>query len=228
MNWRRFFQRQRADAEQREELDFYLEVTTEEYIERGLDPAAARDAAQRKLGNTTLIREEVYGMNSLTFAEGILRDARHAFRMIRVKPAFSAAAILTLALGIGASTAMFSVFHTVLIRPLPYPGSDALVGVSNRLVIQGQVFEDADLSPAMYAVCKENARVFESFGVWTVGMATVTELGDPEQLVSVTATEGVLPALGIQEHIGRWFSSKDDSPGTPETVILSYGHWQRK
>jgi hypothetical protein len=113
-------------------------------------------------------------------------------------------------------------------RPLPYPGSDALVGVSNRLVIQGQVFEDADLSPAMYAACKENARAFESFGVWTVGAATVTGLGDPEQLVTVTATQGVLPALGIQARIGRWFSTEDDSPGTPETVILSYGYWQRK
>ena len=159
-------------------------------------------------------------MNTLTFAEGVLRDTRHAFRMIRRNPAFSAATILTLGLGIGANTGMFSVVSAVLIRPLPYPGSDALVGVSNRLVIQGQVFEDADLSPAMYAVCKENARVFESFGVWTVGAATVTGLEDPEQMVTVTATQGVLPALGIRPHIGRWFSSKDDSPGAPETAIL--------
>ena len=228
MNWRRFFERGKADAEQREELDFYLEVTTEEYIERGMDTAAAREAAQRKLGNTTLIREEVYRMNTLTFAEGVLRDIRHALRMIRLNPAFSAAAILTLALGIGANTAMFSVFDAVLIRPLPYPRSDALVGVSNRLVIQARVFEDADLSPSMYGACNENARAFESFGVGTVGTATVTGLGDPEQLVIVTATHGVLPALGIQAHIGRWFSHKDDSPGTPETVILSYGYWQRK
>src|SRR5262252_2443212 len=153
MNWRRFFQRQKADTEQGEELDFYLDVTTEEYIERGLDPAAARAAARRKLGNTTLIREEVYRMNTVTFAEGVLRDTRRAFRMIRRNPSFSGAAILTLALGIGANTAMFSVFSAVLIRPLPYPAADALVGVSNRLVIQGQVFEDADLSPSMYASC---------------------------------------------------------------------------
>jgi predicted permease len=228
MNWRRFFQRKKADAEQREELDFYLGITTEEYIERGMDPAAAREAAQRKLGNTTFIREEVYRMNTFTFAEGVLRDLRHALRMIRLNPAFSAAAILTLALGIGANTAMFSVFSAVLIRPLPYPDSDALVGVANRLVISGHVFEDADLSPAMYGACQEYARAFESFGVWTVATATVTGWGDPQQLVTVTATQGVLPALGIQAHIGRWFSSKDDSPGTPETAILSYGYWQRK
>lgn len=89
MNWRRFFRRDEVDAEQRDELDFYLDVTTKEYIERGMEPAAARAAARRKLGNTTLIREEVYRMNTLTFMEGVLRDARHAVRMIRTKPGFS-------------------------------------------------------------------------------------------------------------------------------------------
>jgi predicted permease len=228
MNWRRFFHRASADAEQREELEFYLDVTAEEYIARGMKPAKARDAARKKLGNTTLIQEQVYQMNTLTFVEGLLRDARHALRMIRLNPGFSAAAILSLALGIGANTAIFSVLNAVLIRPLPYPGSDALVGVANRFVIQGQVYEDAALSPGMYAACKESARSFESFGVWTSGAATVTGMGDPEQLVSVTETQGVLPVLAVPAYIGRWFSIADDIPGSPETVILSYGYWQRK
>src|SRR5580704_11853323 len=190
MNWRRFFRRDEGDAEQREELEFYVDVTTEEYIERGMEPAEARAAARRKLGNTTRIREEVYRMNTIAFIEGLLRDARHAVRMIRTKPGFSVAALLSLALGIGANTAIFSVLNAVLIRPLPYPESDALVGVFNRLVIQAQVFEDAELSPGMYAACKENAKSFETFGVWTSGAATVTGKGDPEQLVIVTATQG--------------------------------------
>ena len=228
MNWRRFFRREEADAEQREELDFYLDVTTEEYIERGMEPTAARTAARRKLGNTMQVREEVYRMNTLTFMEGLLQDARHAVRIIRTKPGFSAAVLLSLALGIGANTAIFSVLNAVLIRPLPYPGSDALVGVFNRLVIQGQVFEDAELSPGMYAACKENAKAFESFGVWTSGAATVTGMGDPEQLVIATATQGVLPTLGVPAYIGRWFSSEDDTPGSPQTVILSYAYWQRE
>ena len=132
MNWGRFFHREAADAEQHEELDFYLDTTAQEYIDRGMDPAEARAAALRKLGNTTQIREEVYGMNTLTFIEGLLRDARHALRMIRTKPGFSVAALLSLALGIGANTAIFSVVNAVLIRPLPYPVSDALVGVFNQ------------------------------------------------------------------------------------------------
>ena len=228
MNWRRFFHSEEADAEQREELDFYLDVTTEEYIERGMEPTAARAAARRKLGNTMQVREEVYRMNTLTFMEGLLQDARHAVRIIRTKPGFSAAVLLSLALGIGANTAIFGVLNAVLIRPLPYPGSDALVGVFNRVVIQGQVFEDAELSPGMYAACKENAKAFESFGVWTSGAATVTGMGDPEQLVIATATQGVLPTLGVPAYIGRWFSSEDDTPGSPQTVILSYAYWQRE
>jgi predicted permease len=228
VNWRRFFHRQQADAEQREELEFYVEVTAREYIERGMEPAAAEAAARRKLGNTTLIREDVYRMNTLTYIEGAIRDVRHALRMIRTKPGFSVAALLSLALGIGANIAIFSVLNAVLIRPLPYPGSDALVVVSNTFVIQGQVFEHAELSPGMFGACQEGARVFEKIGVWISGAATVTGMGDPEQLVTITATQGVLPALGVSAHIGRWFSNEDDSPGTPETVILSYGFWQRK
>jgi predicted permease len=228
MNWRRFFRRDEADAEQCKELDFYIDATAEEYIERGMAPTEARAAALRKLGNTIQIREEVYRMNTLTFLEGLLRDARHAVRMIRTKPGFSAAVLLSLALGIGANTAIFSVVNAVLIRPLPYPESEALVRVANRIVVHGEVSEDSDLSPRMYAACQENGTFFEKFGVWSSDAATVTGIGDPEQLLTVTATEGVLPALGVPPFIGRWFSKEDDSPGTEETVILSYGYWQRK
>ena len=86
MNWRRFFRRDVADAEQQQELQFYLDITAEEYVERGMEPAEARAAARKKLGSATLIREEVYQMNTVTFVEGVLRDARHALRMIRSRP----------------------------------------------------------------------------------------------------------------------------------------------
>src|ERR1700691_2924135 len=185
-----------------------------------MEPTEARAAARRKLGNTIQIREEVYRMNTLTFLEGLLRDARHAARMIRTKPGFSAAGLLSLALGIGANTAIFSVVNAVLIRPLSYPESEALVRVANRIVVHGQAFEDSDLSPRMYAACQDNGTFFEKFGVWSSDAATVTGIGDPEQLVTVTTTEGVLPALGVPAFIGRWFSKEDDSAGTQETAIL--------
>ena len=209
-------------------LESYLDLTGQEYLEGGMEPSVARAAAQRKLSNATLIVEDVNRMNTITLIEGALRDVRRALRMIRTKPGFSATALLSLALGIGANTAIFSVVNGVLIRPLPYPESDALVGVANTLVIQGQRFQNAQLSPSMYAACKDSSGVFERFGVWTSGAATVTGSGDPEQIVSVTTTQGVLPALGVPAYLGRWFSSQDDTPGAPETAILTHGYWQRK
>jgi predicted permease len=228
MNWRRFIRRDVADDEQREELDSYLDITAQEYVERGMPPGEARAAARRKLGNATLIREEIYRMNSVSFIEGFLRDARHAVRMIRTNPGFVLTIILSLAFGIGANTAIFSVVHGVLIQPLPYPHADALVGVYNRLTIQGQVFNDAALSPGMYAACKEACRSFENFGVWSSGAATVTGASEPEQVTTATVTRGVLPALGVPAFVGRWFSTEDDSPGGARTAILSHGYWQRK
>jgi putative ABC transport system permease protein len=228
VNWRRFFHRDTADAEQRGELEFYLDVTTEEYIARGMTPAAAREAAHRKLGNTTLIREEVYHMNTLMLLEGVLRDARHALRMIRLKPGFSAAVILSLALGIGANTAIFSVVNAVLIRPLPYPAPESLVGVFNSGVIQGETFSDMGLGPGMYAALKEHSATFQDFGVWSPGPATVTGLGDPEQIKTIRMTHGVLSTLGVPPFLGRWFSRQDDTPGTPQTVILSHAYWLQR
>ena len=167
-------------------------------------------------------------MNIPAFLEGLLRDLRHAFRMIRMNPGFGAAAILSLALGIGANTAIFSVVNAVLIRPLPYPEPESLVGVFNSSVIQGETFNDMGLGPGMYAGLKEHAQTFQEFGVWLPGTVTVTGIGDPEQIKTVRMTEGVLPTLGAQPFLGRRFSIDDDMPGTPETVILSHSYWMRR
>jgi putative ABC transport system permease protein len=172
--------------------------------------------------------QEVYEMNSLAFLEGLLRDVRHSFRMIRMKPGFSATAILSLALGIGANTAIFSVLNAVLIRPLPYPEPESLVGVFNSGVIQGETFNDMGLAPGMYTGLKEHSKTFQEFGVWSSGTATVTGIGDPEQIETVLMTQGVLPALGARPFLGHRFSIEDDTPGTPETVILSHSYWMRR
>ena len=127
-------------------------------------------------------------MNTLMFFESALRDVRHALRMIRTKPAFSVPALLSLALGIGANIAIFSVVNGVLIRPLPFPEPDALAGVYNSAVFQGQAIASLPLSLGMYTAYKESAQAFREFGVWTAGAATVTGIGDPEQLAAVTMT----------------------------------------
>jgi putative ABC transport system permease protein len=167
-------------------------------------------------------------MNSMAFLEGLLRDTRHALRMIRRNPAFSITAILSLALGIGANAAIFSVVNAVLIRALPYPEPESLVGVFNSAVIQGETFNDMGLGPAMYAALKEHSAAFTAFGVWSSGTATVAGIGDPEQIKTVTMTHGLLPTLGAQPFLGRPFSIEDDTPGTPQTVILSHAYWSMR
>ena len=127
-------------------------------------------------------------MNTRTFLEGLLQDARHALRMIRWNPGFSAAALLSLSIGIGANTAIFTVVDAVLIRPLPYPEAESLIGVYNAGVIGSQTFNDMGLGPGMYAALKERSAAFQEFGVWSPGTATVTGIGDPEQVDAVRMT----------------------------------------
>ncbi len=228
MNWRRFLRRGAADAEQRDELELYVDLTAKEYVARGMDATEATAAARRKLGNATVIREEVYRMNTLTFLESVLHDARHAVRLIRTKPGFSVPALLSLALGIGANVAIFSVVNAVLIRPLPYLEPEALVGVYNSAVLQGEAFRKMPLSLAMYGAYKEQAQAFQEFGVWTAGAATISGTGTPEQIPTVTMTHGVLRALGVRPYLGRWFSKEDETASAQGSVILSYGYWQRR
>jgi len=132
MNWRRFLRPDAADAEQQEELEFHVDVTAEDYVGRGMNPEAARSAARRKLGNTTLVREEIYRMNTVAFAEDALRTARQTSRLFGSHPGFVITVVLSLALGIGANNMIFSVVHGILIQPLPCPRADALVDLQQR------------------------------------------------------------------------------------------------
>jgi predicted permease len=135
---------------------------------------------------------------------------------------------VTLALGIGANTAIFSVVNGVLIKPLPYPDAQALVGVWHVAPGVAGIRGDLNFSPAMYFTYREENRTFREVGLWSNGGASVTGLAEPEQVQALFVTYGTLSALGVQPAVGRWFSQADDTPGTPETVMLAYGHWQRR
>jgi putative ABC transport system permease protein len=153
---------------------------------------------------------------------------RPVLRRLRRAPGFSAIALVTLALGIGANTGIFSVVNGVLIKPLPYPRASELIGVWHLAPGVAGITGNINCSPTMYFTYREQNRTFREFGLWNNGGATITGLGEPEALRAINVTYGTLQALGIQPTVGRWFSQADDTPGTPETVMLTYGYWQRR
>ncbi len=151
---------------------------------------------------------------------------KHVLRRLGRSLTFTLVSILTLGLGIGANTAIFSVVNGVLLKPLPYPDSNRLVGVWQTA--PGINIKDLNASPATYYTYREESRTLEDIGLWRGESVTITGLAEPEQVRSLVVTDGTLPLLKVQPAMGRWFSSKDDSPGAAETVILTYGYWQRR
>ncbi len=226
MGWRRFLRREKWDRERREELESYVRIETDANIARGMPPAGARHAAQRKLGNPTLIREEIYRMNTVGFVDALGRDLRYALRSLRHNPMFTAIAILTLGIGIGANTAIFSVVNGILLKPLSYPHSDELVA----LVHAAPGFKSVDMpsAPFLYFTYRQESRTFAGNGLWQSLPASVTGVAEPERIQTIQVTSEVLPLLGVEPLVGRVFSAQEDSPGRPLTAVLSYGYWQRR
>jgi len=157
-----------------------------------------------------------------------VRPLQYAFRRLGRAPVFTTITLVTLALGIGANTAIFSVVNGVLIKPLPYPQAHALVGVWHVAPGVSGLRGDIDCSPTMYFTYREENRTFQDFGLWDNGGASVTGLAEPERVQALFVTYGTLQALGVQPVAGRWFSQADDTPGAPDTIILTYGYWQRR
>jgi predicted permease len=222
-------------------MESYLRIETDENVARGLPYEEARAAALRKLGNRTQIREEIYRMNTITFLDTLVGDIRYGLRILARSPIFTAAALLTLAIGIGANSAVFSVVNSVLVRPLRYPNAEQLVALHQDAPGAAGLANAADglaLSPSMYFTYAEQNRTFQALGVWTSGTANVTGLAEPEQVRTVFVSDGVLQALGVPPAAGRWLLAPDQIPQAPDpepfsfsgrssAVMLSYGYWQR-
>jgi putative ABC transport system permease protein len=231
MSWWRFLQRAKWDRERLEEIESYVQIEMDENIARGMPDREARWAAQRKLGNSTLVREEIYRMNTIAFLDTLGNDVRHGLRLLRHSPTFTVVALLTLAIGIGANTAVFSVVNSVLLNPLAYPKPDELVAVWHKAPgAEGlqSVSGDLRLSASMYFTYAEHNKTLQALGVWATGNANVTGLAEPEELRTVSVSDGALQALSVPPVLGRWFSQADQKPGGPATVMLSYGYWQRR
>jgi putative ABC transport system permease protein len=232
---RRFFRRlispvtsTRDEEFLRAEFDEHVAMQAAEFVRAGMSPDEARRQALLKFGSVEAIKESYRDQRSLPWLETLARDTRHALRRLRKNPAFTVSVVLTLALGIGANTAIFGVIESVLIRPLPYPDAEALVGVWHTAPGMSAGNPRMNCSPSMYFTYRDENRTFQHFGVWRFGVAPVTGAGEPELPRTLMVTHGVLDALDVKPLLGRWFSQADDTPGTPETVILTHGYWRRR
>ena len=230
MGWRKFFRRADWDRERSAEIESYVQIETDENVARGMALADARAAARRKFGNATVVREEIYGMNTIAFLDTLARDARYALRALRRNPTFTAVAVLTLAVGIGANSAVFSVVNSVLLNPLRYPKPEQLVVLHQDApgaAGLASFSKGLPLSTSMYFTYTEQNRSFQAMGVWTGNMANVTGSAEPEQVRVTVVSDGLLETLDVPPAAGRWLSHADQTPHGPERVMLSYDYWQR-
>jgi predicted permease len=229
MSWRRFFRRASLDRDRAAELRSYLEIETDENLARGMSPDAARRAAHLKLGNPVRIREEIYRMNTISPLETFGRDLRLALRGMRRRPGFTVAVVLTLALGIGANTAIFGVVDGVLIKPLSYPKAGELVSI--KQVAPGLNVSELRLSATQYFTYRDEGRVFQQIGLYGDGGRTITGVGDPEQARALFLTYDVLQALAVKPQLGRIFTEADSTPGAAPfapVIVLTHAYWQRR
>ena len=223
MSWHRFLRRKKWDAERARELDSYVEIESSENISRGLSGDDARFAALRKLGNQTMIREDIYHMNSIGFLETIWQDAKYAVRSFAMKPGFTAFAVAVLALGIAANTSIFSLANTVLLHALPYPHADRLTMVWEDASHYG--FPQDTPSPGNYNSWKTQNHTFEDMAAMRDFAPNLTGEGRPDRLVGKRVTANFFSVLGVSPAVGSDFRLEEDQPGTNTVALLSHDLW---
>ncbi len=222
-----------------EELSQHLEDRWRELIAQGASEDEATRLALAQLREDVLARNlaplrqsrqspaVTPGVSTGHWASDLWRDLRYAVHTFRKQPGFAAAAILTLGLGIGATTAMFSVIDGVLLKPLPFPQPDRLVAMWHVAPELG--FDEFQQSPATYFTYRDDNRVFEDVGLWVpFPDVSITGRGEPERVQALYVTDGTLPILKVQPLLGRLFTKTDDAPGSPDRTMLTYGYWQRR
>ena len=232
MNWlKHLFSRRRLYGELSEEIQAHLDEKVEELVADGMSREEALHSARREFGNLTLIEENSREVWRWPSVEHFFLDTRHGLRALRKNPVFTTVALLTIAIGIAANAAVFSVVNSVLLKPLNYPNAEELVAL-HQVAPGAEGLADFEsgllLSPSMYFTYSEHNQTFQSVGVWITGTANVTGLAEPEQVRTVAVTDGVFETLGVPPAVGRWLSPADQVPNGPERVMLSYGYWQRR
>ncbi len=221
---RGMFGDRRADQLFDDEIETHLRLLAERYVRQGMTEAEASQAARRQFGNITLLKEEHREMRGIRFVETFVQDLRYGIRMLRRNPGGAFVAVLTLALGIGANTAIFSVVNAVLLRSLPYRDPD-------RLVLLNQYRTVAKMDGAngqTFMEWRDQAKTFEQIAGYNSDTAVITGSGEPERLAVGKVTADLFATLGVGPAIGRAFTQAEYTDGGEPVVILSDGLWRRR
>lgn len=230
---RRLVNRTRWDGERARELEAYLAIEIDDNLARGLPPDEARRAAYRKLGNPTLIREEIYQMNSLGFLEALWQDLRYGMRLLRANRTFAVVAVLTLALGTGANTAIFQLVDAVRLRTLPVTNPHELVEIGIDTHDQGRTGRFTSRRPRLTVpVLNEIAsrqQVFSSMAAWSTVTFDLASGGESRPADGIWVNGEFFSALGVTAQLGRLLGPSDEQKGcsTP-AVVLSDAFWRRE
>jgi len=221
--WKRLSRRSQMEAQLEKELSFHLEQHTAQLIARGIAPDEARRQARLALGGPEQVKEKCRDARGTRWLEDLLQDARYALRTFRRKPSFTLVALLVLSLGIGATTVMFAVINSVLLRPLSYPQPDRLVTVRGSTEAFGEFW---GLSNLDFADVKRQSQTL-ALAAWTYGGGTISEPGEPEYVNGRDISAELFSTLVISPVQGRAFRPDEDRPGAPAVALISYTLWQR-
>jgi predicted permease len=223
---RSLFRKKRVDGELNEELSGFLEMAAEQKTKQGLTRDQARRAVRLERGSLEIAREEVRSSGWESLLENSWQDLRFAIRMLRRSPGFTAVAVLTLALGIGANTAIFSVVNAVLLRPLPYANSGQLVFVSDAKPEAG--ISGLGMSYPTFVELRDHNRAFNAIAGFGAHALVLTGSGEPSELSTVVVTSDFFSVLAADPMLGRVFISDDDKRGAAPVAVLSENLWRSR
>ncbi len=224
----RWWQISKRHADLERELQSDLELEEEEQRERGLSAEEARFAARRALGNTTVIREQTHEAWGSASFERFLQDVRYALRQLLRSPGFAIAAILTLALGIGATTAMFTLVYDVMLRPLPFAQPDRLVSIEEKVVEWSNLYPTLPVSANHFVFWHQHNRSFDAIAVMQQESLPLGSGGRPLQVGVLSATPEIFSVLQVQPKIGRAFTVSEAQEGHEHVVILTHDLWRHQ
>ena len=206
------------------EIRTHLDLEAEERVADGMSETDARYAARRAFGNVTRTQEDVRAVWTRRWLDELVNDVRYALRTLRKSPGFTTVAVLTLALGIGANTAIFSVVNAVILQPLGYPQPEQLHFLTTRFG-RGESGQ-SNLSPAEYWELTEINHSFSVVGAFVIGEMNLAARDRPRRVTRATVNAELLEALAVQPEHGRWFRREETRAGGPALVMLSYDLWR--